>query len=155
MHTTTCGESGASGGLTRFHQKHVFAPVQVQFAFPCGAGALAREGSWKGTTSVVPQAPEKRFRHRKPASPDKKQSARSLLFLQSLRRPVNHVPWDGIILDLDAAAGKAAPRVPHVSRLSRRGIPPASSVSFSPFRSIHPVLPTRASLVETTCYSQV
>jgi hypothetical protein len=32
---------------------------------------------------------------------------------------------------------------------------PASSVSFSPFRSIRPVLPTRASFAETTCYSQV
>jgi hypothetical protein len=42
---------------------------------------------------------------------------------QSLRRPVNHLPWDGIILNLDVAVGKAAPRVPHVSRLSRHGIP--------------------------------
>jgi hypothetical protein len=73
-------------------------------------------------TLVVPQAPEKRFRHRNPARPVKKHSARSLLFLQSLRRLVN-LPSDGIILNLDIAVGKAAPRVPHVSRLSRRGIP--------------------------------
>jgi hypothetical protein len=36
---------------------------------------------------------------------------------------VNHLPSDGIILNLDVAVGKAAPRVPHVSRLSRHGIP--------------------------------
>jgi hypothetical protein len=36
---------------------------------------------------------------------------------------VNHLPGDGIILNLDVAIGKAAPRVPHVSRLSRHGIP--------------------------------
>jgi hypothetical protein len=33
--------------------------------------------------------------------------------------------------------------------------PPASSVSFSPSRSIRPIFPTRASLAETTCYSQL
>jgi len=38
----------------------------------------------------------------------------------------------------------------------RRGYPaPPSSVSFSPFRSIRPILPTWASLAETTYYGQV
>jgi hypothetical protein len=87
-----------------------------------GGDTAVKPDSWKGHDFSRAIKTRKRFRHRKPARPDKKQIACSPLF-QSLRRPVNHLPSDGIILNLDVAVGKAAPRVPRVSRLSRHGIP--------------------------------
>jgi hypothetical protein len=77
-----------------------------------GGETAVKSGFGKGTTSVVPQATKKDSGTANPPARTKKHSARSLLFLQSLRRPVNHFPGDGIILDLDVAVGKTAPRVP-------------------------------------------
>jgi hypothetical protein len=100
---------------------------------------------WEGHDFSRAIKTRNRFRHRQPARPDKKQIARSPLF-QSLRRPVNHLPRDGIILNLDVAAGNAAPL-------------PFSLLRRHPYRSRHLDQSVQffrhASLAETTCYSQV
>jgi hypothetical protein len=111
-----------SRGTLRPPRSGVPHPFFAHFAKKGGTRDDRKAQSVKGHDFSRAIKIRKRFRPRKPARPDKKKIARSPLF-QSLRRPVNHLPRDGIILNLDVAVGKAALRVPHVSRLSRHGIP--------------------------------
>jgi hypothetical protein len=92
------------GGLDKVSAKARFSRI-----CPCGAGALARVGLGKGTTPVVPNKQEKIQAPQSRQTALKKHSARSLLFLQLLRSPVNRLPSDGIIFNVDVAIGKAAP----------------------------------------------